>query len=71
MRLFIIRHGKAERTAPTGRDADRLLAPRGQEQARMVSEDASGIGEPDSPASPLQKGRAGFLLQHRQLLGDR
>ena len=44
---------------------------RRQEEASVVSEEASGIGEPDSAPSPLHQGRAGFPLQHRHLLGDR
>jgi hypothetical protein len=44
---------------------------RAQESAGMVSEEAAGIGEPDSAPSPLHEGRAGFLLQHRHLLGHR
>lgn len=36
MRVFILRHGKAEKDSPTGRDFDRELAPRGREQADHV-----------------------------------
>lgn len=37
MRLLIIRHGKAEADAPTGRDEDRPLAERGHAQARHLA----------------------------------
>ena len=30
-RLILLRHGKAEADAPSGRDFDRALTPRGQE----------------------------------------
>jgi len=38
MRLIILRHGKAEAHASTGRDEDRLLRPRGEEQARFIAD---------------------------------
>jgi phosphohistidine phosphatase len=36
MRLYIVRHAKAEEDAPTGRDADRPLRPRGHRQAEAL-----------------------------------
>ncbi|HTK33705.1 MAG TPA: histidine phosphatase family protein [Caulobacteraceae bacterium] len=33
-RLILLRHGKAEERAPSGKDFDRALAPRGHEEAR-------------------------------------
>ncbi len=36
MRLFIVRHGKAEAEAPTGLDRDRQLKPKGQRQAQFL-----------------------------------
>lgn len=36
MILWIIRHGKAERSAPSGADFDRPLRPRGERQARWL-----------------------------------
>ena len=44
MRLIIIRHGKAERESPTGRDADRALAPRGHRQAAWLGEHLRSVG---------------------------
>jgi phosphohistidine phosphatase SixA len=42
MHLILLRHGKAESDAPSGRDADRLLRPRGEQQARFVGEALAG-----------------------------
>lgn len=36
--LLVIRHGKAERDSPTGRDRDRPLNARGMKQARWLGE---------------------------------
>jgi phosphohistidine phosphatase len=36
MKVYIVRHGKAEPDAPSGSDTDRLLAPKGMEQARFL-----------------------------------
>lgn len=36
MRLYLIRHGKAERQSDSGLDADRQLAPRGERQAAWL-----------------------------------
>lgn len=33
-RLILLRHGKAEERAPSGKDVDRALAPRGHQEAR-------------------------------------
>ncbi|TVQ33065.1 MAG: hypothetical protein EA376_03140 [Phycisphaeraceae bacterium] len=38
MRLYIVRHGKAERDSPTGREADRRLRPRGERQSVFLGE---------------------------------
>jgi phosphohistidine phosphatase len=38
MWLFVVRHGKAERDSPTGRDDDRPLSPRGIRQARWLGQ---------------------------------
>jgi phosphohistidine phosphatase len=37
MKLIILRHGKAEKSAPSGRDDDRPLRPRGIRQAAFVA----------------------------------
>jgi len=46
VRLYVIRHGKAERDSDTGRDADRVLRPRGHRQAAYL---ASVLAEADVP----------------------
>lgn len=38
MLLYIVRHGKAEINAPTGRDEDRRLKPKGKRQAAFLAE---------------------------------
>ncbi|MCW5776893.1 MAG: histidine phosphatase family protein, partial [Phycisphaeraceae bacterium] len=38
MRVWVVRHGKAERGSPTGRDADRPLSGRGLRQAAWLGE---------------------------------
>ena len=35
--LVLMRHGKAEVSAPSGRDVDRALSPKGREQVRVMS----------------------------------
>jgi phosphohistidine phosphatase len=38
MRLWIVRHGKADQVSPTGRDEDRELMKRGRKQAEWLGE---------------------------------
>jgi len=38
MRLYVIRHGKADPRAASGPDAERQLAPEGRQQARFLGE---------------------------------
>lgn len=38
MRLYIVRHGKAERDSESGRDQDRDLRPRGKRQAEFLAD---------------------------------
>jgi len=47
MRLWIIRHGKADQESPTGRDEHRLLRDRGRRQAEWL-----GVALRDSDAPP-------------------
>jgi phosphohistidine phosphatase len=42
MRLWIVRHGKAEQSSPTGRDEDRPLMTRGRRQAEWLGETIAG-----------------------------
>jgi phosphohistidine phosphatase len=37
MKLYVMRHGPAEDTAATGRDADRVLSPSGRDRVRAVA----------------------------------
>jgi len=48
MLLYILRHGKAEREAPTGRDEDRTLTERGRRQSAWIG--AQLMQSPDPPA---------------------
>ena len=42
MRLWVVRHGKAEQSSPTGRDGDRPLMERGKRQASWLGETIAG-----------------------------
>ena len=57
MLLWIIRHGKAEKEAPSGRDEDRALRDRGFRQAAYLG--AEFVGRDDAPtrllSSPLTR----------------
>lgn len=57
MRVYIVRHGKAERDSPTGRDDDRPLKPRGIEQARWLGEALAASKRPPGIvlSSPLAR----------------
>jgi phosphohistidine phosphatase len=46
MRLYIIRHGKAERQSHDGRDESRVLTGRGKRQAAWLAEHIGGAGAP-------------------------
>lgn len=46
MRLYLIRHGKAERSSDSGLDEDRLLAPRGHRQAVWLGETLLAVERP-------------------------
>ena len=46
MQLIMVRHGKAESDAPTGRDGDRLLRSKGEQQARHVAESLAALPRP-------------------------
>ncbi|MBX3263751.1 MAG: histidine phosphatase family protein [Labilithrix sp.] len=55
MKLYVMRHGPAEDTSPTGRDGDRALTPEGRERTRAVAR--ALVAEGEAPltiiASPL------------------
>lgn len=68
MRLFVVRHGKAERDAPSGRDEDRALRPRGERQASWLGHMLAASDEP--PEIILSSGLARALGTAR-LIQDR
>jgi phosphohistidine phosphatase len=45
VKLYVMRHGPAEDTSPTGRDADRALTPEGRERTRAVARALLAEGE--------------------------
>lgn len=70
MRLYLIRHGKAERDAPSGRDEDRALADRGRAQAKYLGEWLAALPVADRPriilTSPAVRAR-----ETARLIADR
>lgn len=56
MRVYLIRHGKAEEKASSGRDVDRVLVAHGEAQARWLAGRLAGV-----PGS----GRPGLILASR------
>lgn len=58
MRLVIARHGKAEQDSPTGKDADRRLTLRGENQARWLGETLLTSGYQDAVVLTSQAERA-------------
>lgn len=58
MRLYVIRHGKAERDSATGRDEDRPLKPKGIRQSQWLGEQLAAAGKQKPElivASPLAR----------------
>jgi phosphohistidine phosphatase len=53
MLVYLVRHGKAEKKSPTGRDEDRPLQPRGERQSKWLG---------DTLASKPQGHRPGVIL---------
>lgn len=74
MRLYLVRHGKAERDSPTGRDEDRPLNQRGERQATWLGETLARLPVGDRPslifASPAARARATAELIQRDLSID-
>jgi len=68
-RLVILRHGKAAKHDPTGRDADRPLKPRGIRQADFVASelDARGPKPKLIVSSPAVRALNTAQIIHRQL----
>ena len=63
MRLWIVRHGKAEQHSPTGADFDRPLMARGQRQAEWLGETIAG--KKRRPALILSSGLARAIATAR------
>lgn len=63
MRLWIVRHGKAEQGSPTGRDEDRPLMKRGEKQAEWLGQTISG--KKRRPAVILSSGLARAIATAR------
>ena len=67
MRLYLIRHGKAQRHGGSGRDEDRELVERGRAQARWLGE---RLREGDRPPGMLLTSPAARALQTGVLIGE-
>ncbi|MBL8747390.1 MAG: histidine phosphatase family protein [Phycisphaerae bacterium] len=74
LRLYLVRHGKAERDAPSGRDEDRPLAERGERQAVWLGRAIAQLPRADRPtvihASPAARASATAQILQRQLQVD-
>lgn len=74
MRLYLVRHGKAEKQSPTGRDEDRPLQPRGERQSRWLGETLVRLAEGDRPAlllaSPALRADQTARIINEQLHAD-
>lgn len=71
MRLYIVRHGKAQRDSPSGRDRDRPLQPRGERQAlwlgRLLAERRSDQRPGVILSSPFVRARDTARLLQQSL----
>ncbi|MCC7390213.1 MAG: histidine phosphatase family protein [Phycisphaerales bacterium] len=67
MRLYLIRHGKAQRHGGPGRDEDRELVERGRQQARWLGE---RLREGDRPPVVVLASPAARALQTGVLIGE-
>ncbi|MFM9997012.1 MAG: SixA phosphatase family protein [Phycisphaerales bacterium] len=56
MRLYIVRHGKAERDSASGLDRDRALRPRGERQARWLADQWAQALPGERPGLVLSSG---------------
>lgn len=60
IRVFVVRHGKAEHEAPSGLDADRGLTPGGHVQARWIADQLKLLTRPAAShllVSPIRRAR--------------
>lgn len=58
MRLYIVRHGKAEVRSESGRDVDRVLRPRGHRQAEWLGHTLASLPVPPSQVLASEAVRA-------------
>jgi phosphohistidine phosphatase len=67
VRLFIVRHGKAEQGSPTGLDEDRPLKPRGERQAEWLGTELATAGIRLIVASRFERAIATAQLIQRRI----
>lgn len=67
MRLYLIRHGKAERDSASGRDEDRQLAPRGERQAVWLG---NQLRLADSPPARIMASPAARAARTATLIAE-
>lgn len=75
MRLYLMRHGKAEKKSPTGRDEDRPLQPRGERQSKWMAQTMLAAAPIDRPTlllhSPAVRAVATAAILHEALRCER
>jgi phosphohistidine phosphatase len=75
MRLYLMRHGKAEKKSPTGRDEDRPLQPRGERQSKWMAQTMLAAAPIDRPTlllhSPAVRAVATAAILHDTLRCER
>lgn len=74
MRVYLVRHGKAEPRSPEGTDAQRDLRRRGERQACWLGERLAGARGADRPAlilsSPILRARRTAEIIHQAVGGE-
>ncbi|CAL4866824.1 2,3-bisphosphoglycerate-dependent phosphoglycerate mutase [Asticcacaulis sp. MM231] len=69
--LILMRHAKAEKDSESGEDFDRVLAPRGREEARSVAEALKAYGvKPDFALVSSAARTQGTFEEVKAVLGD-
>lgn len=69
MRLYIVRHGKAERESASGQDRERALRPRGQRQALWLAEQWADAPPKERPGLVLSSGYVRAMETARIIVG--
>jgi phosphohistidine phosphatase len=74
MRLYVVRHGKAERDSASGRDEDRALNRRGEHQAACLGESIARLPAAERPSlilsSPARRARDTARIIHTWTEGE-